>query len=142
MSPTALDVCLAVVDAQARLARVLDEPLGNWHGLDVHDLVLLMRLQRAPRGRLGLKPLAAQLSMPVSALLKQVLPLEKTGLVARESVPGEAGSMLVLRPPGRQLAREAADTAEAAARRALAGWPAERREMLHGWLLAVAARPS
>jgi len=106
-----LDACLARHFAHAALRLRLDEELGNWHGLSWNDYVLLDAL--AADGKWALKPLAARLGLRPSELLLQLLPLEKTGLVAREEGPGGT-RRVVLQAGGRRLVREARSTAEAA----------------------------
>ena len=112
MNHPLLQARLARHYAEAPLRLRLDEELGNWHGLSWSDFALLAALEEAASG-LPAAGLAARLGLARSALLRQLLPLEKTGLVARE--PDAAGvRRIVLRPAGRRLAREARDTAEAA----------------------------
>lgn len=98
--------------AEAALRLRLDEELGTWHGLAWPDFVLLAALDEGPAA-VPAAALATRLGLAPSALLRQMLPLEKTGLVAREAGPGGT-RCIVLRPAGRSLVREARDTAEAA----------------------------
>ncbi|MDI3382617.1 MarR family winged helix-turn-helix transcriptional regulator [Xenophilus aerolatus] len=102
--PQALRLGLALARSHARQQQRLDEHLGMWHGIGQMDFLLLDALSRSPHGRLATLALAKQLHCPPSALVRQLLPLEKTGLLARE-----AGAVQ-LRPAGRQLHAEASQT--------------------------------
>lgn len=110
----ALRLSLGLSSAHARLQQVLDERLGRWHGLGYADFRLLGALADAPDGRLPTLQLAAALHLAPSTLVRQLMPLEKTGLVARE-----AGAVH-LRPAARRLHAEATQTAGAACSQALA----------------------
>lgn len=111
----AMRLGLALARAHARQQERLDERLGMWHGLGVSDFLLLDALARASHGGLPTLRLAQALHLAPSALVRQLMPLEKTGLVARE-----AGAVL-LRPAGRQLHAEAAQTVGAVCAKAWAG---------------------
>ncbi|MEZ2293438.1 AsnC family transcriptional regulator [Variovorax sp. RCC_210] len=120
---TALDFCLALGRAHASLGLRLGDDLGAFHGLDFSDFTLLSVLLRAegaglsrvPRVRLvPLVDLARTLGLPMSALMRRMVLLEKTGLAER--VPGPAADPrrhAALRPGGRQLAQTALLTVEA-----------------------------
>lgn len=107
-----LDDCLQRHLAQAALRLRLDEELGNWHGLAWSDFVLLQALDVEPPGW-ATTELAHHLGLTPSALVLQLLPLEKLGLLAREQ-RADRTRRIVLRPGGRRLVREARTTAEAA----------------------------
>lgn len=107
-----LQACLDRHFAHAAMRLRLDEELGNWHGLSWEDFVLLAVLD-AGEGSVDAAALAARLGRTRTALLLQLLPLEKTGLLAREA--GASGARcVVLRPGGSRLVREARISAEAA----------------------------
>lgn len=108
---TPLETVLQQEHARAALRLRLDEELGNWHGLSWSDFVLLQALDVEPQGW-ATTELARHLGLTPSALVLQMLPLEKLGLLAREQRAG--GRRVVLRPGGRRLVREARATAEAA----------------------------
>lgn len=107
-----LQACLDRHFAHAAMRLRLDDELGNWHGLSWADFVLLTVLD-AGDGSVETAALAARLGLARSALLLQLLPLEKTGLVARD-VRADGARCVVLRTGGRRLVREARATAEAA----------------------------
>ena len=105
----ALQSCLERHHAQVALALVLDEELGTLHGLAWADFVLLDALASAG-GTLPSRELARRVSVTPARLVLQLLPLEKTGLVARTQVPG-GGREVTLRGNGARLLAEARDTA-------------------------------
>lgn len=97
--------------AQAALRSRLDEELGTHHGLAWSDFVLLSVLEGAD-GALATGELARRLGLTGSALVLQLLPLEKLGLLARERTEGGTRRVL-LRASGARALREARETAEA-----------------------------
>ena len=94
---------------QAALNFRLDDELGTHHGLAWSDFVLLAVLDAAD-GAMAPQELAARLGLTRSHLVLQLLPLEKTGLVARDADAG-GRRCVMLRPSGRRLLREARETA-------------------------------
>lgn len=132
MSTPDIELCVALTRAQARLARAVDETLGAWHGLAWRDLMVLLTLQRAPQVTLPLSQAATRLGLASSALLRMVLPMEKSGWVERR------GTHVVLRPAGDRLAREAMASADLAAQRTLKGLPLPERERLGALLASLA----
>lgn len=119
MNTQALDTCMRLQLAHARLRRKLDDELGTLHGMGMDDFVLLRALAEA--GDTGLP--AAELERPLgvqrSAVVRQVIALEKTGLVRRE-VDAQGLRRVQLRGPGRRLLQEATETAAAICAAALA----------------------
>ena len=108
----ALAQCLRLAAAHASLNLKLDEELGTWHGLAWADFLLLEQLEAAG-GASCLAALVRPLGLRAPAVLRQVLQLEKTGLVAREAAAGAGPGRIVLRPAGRRLLQEARLTAGA-----------------------------
>ena len=106
---TALQACLDRHRAHAAQAVVLDEELGTLHGLSWSDFVLLDALARAG-GTLPSIALARAVSAAPARLVLQLLPLEKTGLVARMQAP-DGTRQVALRASGRRLLEEARETA-------------------------------
>lgn len=128
MKTDSIDFCLRVSAAHASLAFKLDDELGTYHGLSLHDFMLLRLLAQAEGGQLPLRALMRPLGATLSALTRQVMPLEKTGHVQRESAGGRRD--LVLRPSGRRVLNEALGTAEQVCAEALhALSPAARRAL-------------
>ena len=100
MSAQALPLGAAMWRAQAALQQRLDERLGEWHGLSFGDYQMLQALDSEPNG-LSLSALASRLLQAPASTLRQLLPLEKTGLLERSA------GQVRLRTVGRQLLAEA-----------------------------------
>lgn len=109
MSEEALQACVERHLAHAALVAVLDNELSTHHGLSWADFVLLTVLDAAD-GAAPAMALARTLRTPASHLLLRLLPLEKTGLVARVS-DGDGKRRVTLRPQGRRRLHEARYTA-------------------------------
>jgi MarR family transcriptional regulator, organic hydroperoxide resistance regulator len=107
---TNLDFCLALHRAHASLQLKLDEELGIHHGISFDDFALLNLLAQADGGRVGIPALVRPMGQPQSAVLRQLILLEKIGLVAREGANG--CRQAVLRPAGRALVHAARETAD------------------------------
>ena len=116
----ALDFCLRIADAHARLQRKLDDELGTFHGLSLSDFRLLTALADSDAG-LTASSLSAPLGVQPSAVVRQVLALEKGGWVAREAAGGQR--RILLRGPGRRLQHEAVETAGSICADAMASLP-------------------
>ena len=124
---TALDFCLALGRAHASLGLRLGDDLGAFHGLDFSDFTLLSVLLRAEGAGMPLVALARTLGLPMSALIRRMVLLEKTGLAERVAGPdADPRRHAALRPGGRQLAQGAVATVEAHCREALRPIAVER----------------
>lgn len=109
---SAFDQCLHISAAHARIQLALDEELGTFHGLSYADFLLLHRLSDAPQQQLPMTELAPHLGVRPSAVVRQVLPLEKIGLLERAAQPDARGRRQVrLRPAGRQVLAGATESA-------------------------------
>jgi DNA-binding MarR family transcriptional regulator len=89
-SDDAAAFCLQLARAATTVARRLDSALGNHHGISFADYQLLTQLAHAPGGRLRRIDLAGQLGLTASGVTRSLLPLEKIGLVERQSDPRDA----------------------------------------------------
>ena len=120
---TVLDLALA----RTLVLRHVDQPLGHHHGVSLSDLALLLELRDAPDGKLRRADLASALGITPSGVHRQLGPLERIGLVGRESNARDARLALVtLTEAGRRVADEAQRTAQEAADSALrAIWTAD-----------------
>lgn len=133
---TILDLSLA----RTLVTKHVDVPLGHHHGVSLPDLALLLELRNAPGETLRRAELAQRLGITPSGVARQLQPLERIGLVGRETNPRDARLALVtLTESGRRVADEAAATAEEAATSALrALWDDGERDRLAA--LVAAAR--
>lgn len=107
---TPLDFCLALHHGHASLQRRLDDELGVHHGIGFNDFALLNLLAQADRGQVSIEELVRPMGQPPSAVLRQLLVLEKMGLVERAGANDDRRA--VLRPAGRALVNTARETAE------------------------------
>jgi DNA-binding MarR family transcriptional regulator len=128
---TSLDTLFDLSLARTQLARDVDHPLSA-HGISLADLAILRELRREPSQKLRRSELAQRLGITPSGIARQVAPLERIGLVARESHDRDARlALVVLTDTGARIVDDALQTAEAAADRALAGrWSDTERERL------------
>lgn len=115
---TSLDFCMALQSAHASLQGKLDFELGLHHGIGFADFVLLDAIDRADAGRLSTAQLVRPLGQTRSAVLRQVIVLEKIGLLARED--GHGGRQVALRPAGRGVLQGARETAQSICNEAFA----------------------
>ena len=132
-----LDLALA----RTLVTRDVDNTLGAHHGLGLNDLALLLELRSAPQGRMRRVELAGRLGVTTSGVARQLGPLERRGIVARESNPADARlALVVLTEAGENVIEQALATAEEDAERVLAKhWsPAERQRL--GKLLSAVRR--
>lgn len=107
---TNLDFCLALHRAHASLQLKLDDELGTYHGISYSDFALLNLLAQADGGRVSIPELVRPMGQPQSAVLRQLILLEKIGLVVREGASGDRQA--VLHPAGRALVNTARETAD------------------------------
>jgi DNA-binding MarR family transcriptional regulator len=139
MSASALDLCVALGRAQAALRLKLDDELGTLHGIG-WDVFGLLETLETEGGSMPMRALPRRVGLPASGVVRMLLPLEKVGLLARES--GTAGErQVVLRASGRRVLREARETAGAVCSAALAtdAWPLDGAD---AFLRELAANPA
>lgn len=113
MSIDPLTLCLNIGRAHASLNLKLQEELGAFHGLSYEDFTLLHRLLSAEGGCMPAAELARSLGLPVSALIRKMVLLEKSGLAERTAGANGGGRHATIRPGGRKLMQAAITTAEA-----------------------------
>lgn len=129
---TELSLVLDLALARTLVTRDVDNTLGAHHGLGLNDLALLLELRSTPQGRMRRVELANRLGVTTSGVARQLGPLERRKIVARESNPADARlALVVLTGAGAKLLDEALATAEEDAERVLAKhWsPAERQRL-------------
>jgi len=89
----------------------VDAQLGALHGLGLSDFAALHHLAEAPGGRLRRVDLAQRLAVTPSGVTRLLGPLERRGIVARESDGHDArATYAVLTRSGKTLAKDAAAT--------------------------------
>jgi DNA-binding MarR family transcriptional regulator len=130
---------LDLARARTLILRDVDAAIGMHHGIGLGDLGLLLELQGTPDHRMRRVDLAHRLGVTTSGVARQLAPLERIGLVGRESSPGDARlALVVLTEAGDRVAGEASPTAERGAATALARlWGSDEQSAL-GFLLRSA----
>jgi len=112
MESAPFEAVLRLAKTNARIVRELETRIGGHHGLGFSELRLLRALAAAPDHRLRPTDLAAELEITASGVTRAILPLEKRGIVKRESDPADArASRVTLTAAGRTLADHASTTA-------------------------------
>jgi MarR family transcriptional regulator, organic hydroperoxide resistance regulator len=107
---TNIDFCLGLHQAHAKLLLKLDDELGTYHGISFGDFATLKMLAQQESGRLRMSELARPAGQPLSVVMRQLIALEKIGLVVREENNGLRE--VTLRPAGRSLVNVARETAD------------------------------
>jgi DNA-binding MarR family transcriptional regulator len=135
---TPLDTLFDLALARTLIARDVDHALSQ-HGISLADLAILRELRTAADGKLRRSELAQRLGVTASGVARQLGPLERIGLVDRESHDRDARlALVVLTETGARVVDEALETAEHAADRAFAArWSEPERERLGKLLAAV-----
>ncbi|GGB00675.1 hypothetical protein GCM10011511_24940 [Puia dinghuensis] len=96
--------------AQAVVSRRLDRL--SMHGIGFTDFVILYLLSQATGERMRRIDLAEKIGITASGVTRILIPMEKTGLVNRESTERDARvSFVVLTEAGRRIFEEAKTTA-------------------------------
>lgn len=103
MSTPSFTAVIHLLRAHAGIADRFGRGLGSIHGLGLNEVLLLMHLERAPLSRLSRVDLAQRLSVSPSTVTRMTAPLEKIGMVARQSNPRDARlAYVVLTAAGRK----------------------------------------
>jgi DNA-binding MarR family transcriptional regulator len=133
------EFCLRLSRAWATLSRRLDSALGSHHGISFSDYQLLLQLQRAPGGRLRRVDLAEGLGLTASGVTRSLLPLEKIGLVSRQSDPRDARvGYALITPTGDELVTNATVVVDNVSRMALGAPARDQIEATSGLLAQLA----
>ncbi|WP_457133525.1 MarR family winged helix-turn-helix transcriptional regulator [Mucilaginibacter sp. UYNi724] len=83
------------------------------HGLGFSDFVILNLLEKAPGEKMRRIDLAENIGLTASGITRLLLPMEKTGLINRESNQRDGRvSYVVLSVAGKKILQEAKPTAE------------------------------
>jgi DNA-binding MarR family transcriptional regulator len=113
MSKTPFTAVINLLRAQALLQERFAGELGSVHGLALNEALLLMHLEKAPLRRLSRVDLAKRLHASPSTVTRMAAPMEKTGLISRQSDPRDARlAYVVLTEAGRTLIGDVRKTLE------------------------------
>ncbi|MGW6309603.1 MarR family winged helix-turn-helix transcriptional regulator [Streptomyces niveus] len=108
-----LDAVLRIARAQAALVKRFDSALGGLHGVSLADFTALLRLCQAPGGRMRRVDLAEALGLTASGVTRGLAPLERIGLVMRETDARDARvAYAALTETGRERLADMLATAE------------------------------
>jgi len=143
--PTALDFCVHLARTYTEALRRIDGKLSSVHGLSFGDFTILYHLKHAHESRLRRTDLAEFMGLTASAVTRSLLPLEKIGLVDRQSDPRDARvGYACLTLAGHQLFAYASETAEVACQDAFQTVPASFAPLLKkmGGISEIPYRPS
>lgn len=110
-----LTLLLSIIKAQTILAKKFDRL--HVHGLGISDFMVLNLLNSSHNKQSRRIDLADQMGLSASGITRLLLPLEKTGLVSRQTNARDARvSFVVLTQAGERVFKEARKTADQIAR--------------------------
>lgn len=116
MADSAFTAVTNLLRASATIGERLAHSISCVHGLSLNELLLLMFLAGAPARKMSRVELARCMNLSASTITRQLAPLEKRGIVARESGTRDARlSYVVLTPAGDELTAAARNTLQQAA---------------------------
>src|SRR3989339_1472230 len=102
-----IEFCLTLTQTQAQLARRWDRALSA-HGISFTEFMLLQALAQAPQQQLKRVDLAEQVSLTASGVTRLLAPMEKIGLVQKETNQRDARVSLVkITPAGSRILQDA-----------------------------------
>lgn len=97
-----------LLEAHARLSRVLDAELRDTDGISLQTFEVLLRVHRSPEGRVAMSDLAAVLALTNGGVTRLVDRLESDDLVERCPCPSDGRVVhLVLTAHGEEVLRDA-----------------------------------
>lgn len=132
MSKYSFPAIIHLLRAQSFIQERLSGGISAVHGISLSELMLLMFLDSAPGGRLSRVELARSMNVSASTVTRQLAPLEKRGIVSKDSDARDARlSYVLLTEPGRELARDGRQSLEAASAHLFQDrWTAKEEAML------------
>jgi len=124
---SSLEFCLRLTRAYSVVTRRLDNVLSGLHGLSFADFMILHYLESAPGAKLRRVDLAERLGLTASGVTRSLIPLEKLGLVLRQSDPRDARvGFATLTDSGQKLLTYARNSVQMVAQEALSAVPTGR----------------
>ncbi|MBM70419.1 MAG: MarR family transcriptional regulator [Haliea sp.] len=98
----------------AVISKHLDNSLGAIHGIGLAEYMVLLNLMKAPNHALRRIDIAESLARTASGITRMLMPMEKIGLVSKETNARDARVSLVkITPAGEELFRNATVTLDA-----------------------------
>ena len=111
MTETALISPFTTVMNLLRAAALIQDRFRISHGVSLNEAILLMYLERAPQQRLTRVDLAKRMHLSPSTVTRMAAPMEKIGLVSRQSDARDARrAYVVLSEAGRATIGEVRET--------------------------------
>jgi DNA-binding MarR family transcriptional regulator len=108
----ALEFFIHLAKAKTVVARRFDNRL-SFNGLGFSDFVILYHLSQAQGEKMRRVDLAEKIGLTASGVTRMLLPMEKIGLVKRETSERDARvAYVTLAPGGKRLLEEGMDSAE------------------------------
>ncbi|MDD2907558.1 MAG: MarR family winged helix-turn-helix transcriptional regulator [Candidatus Gracilibacteria bacterium] len=105
-----IDLFINIAKLSYILSKTLDGKLG---GIGFNDFIVLYHLNKAPENKLRRIDLAEMVGLSASGVTRLLLPMEKIGLVNKESNPNDARvSYVILAPGGKTKFTEALERFE------------------------------
>ncbi len=128
-----LTLLLNLAAVQAVMSRRFDGKLGS---LGLTEFLILFHLARVPEGKMRRIDLAENIGLTASGVTRLLAPMEKIGLVKRESNAADARVSLVsIAKGGREMLENSLENAEALAQTALGS--ATKNELAHASALLL-----
>lgn len=128
-----LTLLLNLATVQAVMSRRFDGKLGS---LGLTEFLILFHLTRLPEGKMRRIDLAESIGLTASGVTRLLAPMEKIGLVKRESNAADARVSLVsITKGGREMFNNALENAEVLAKTALGS--ATKNELAQGSTLLL-----
>lgn len=132
-----------LVEAATSLERELGRELRRRAGIPHPWLEVMLRISRAPRGRVRMTELAAQVALTTGGVTKLLDRMVATGLVEREGCPSDGRvTWATLTPAGYVKLEEAAQVHSEQLREVFAGWERAELDTLDRLLDRLRAQPA
>ncbi len=107
-----LEFFIHLAKAKTVVSRRFDQRLG-FHGLGFSDFMILWHLSQAQEEKLRRTDLAEKIGLTASGVTRLLVPMEKIGLVKRESSEHDGRvSYVILAPGGKRMITESLESAE------------------------------
>lgn len=108
----ALEFFIQLAKTKTVVARRFDNRL-SFHGLGFSDFMILYHLGQASEGKLRRIDLAEKIGLTASGITRLLLPMEKIGLIKRETSEQDARiSYVILASGGKRLLADSLENAE------------------------------
>jgi DNA-binding MarR family transcriptional regulator len=122
----------------AIVSKQLDNSLGAIHGIGLAEYMVLLNLMKAPNRSLRRIDLAEALARTGSGITRMLMPMEKIGLISKDTNARDARVSLVkITPAGEALFNDASATLETKSERLLSKMDDDEANQLLALLTAI-----